>query len=160
MVWLNWRYRTYRRWRDFQPTLLYVAACDLLYQCLCSHYLLWTYVPKWPIQHQLLTNYMYTFVFLPATALMFIFHYPAEGRLSVKLLYMLKWYAAFVLGEGFYVSTTHMAYGHGWTLWWSMLFNVMMFSLMLLHHNRPLWAYGLTAAAAAFWVIVFHIPLS
>ncbi|TYP69491.1 hypothetical protein BCM02_1147 [Paenibacillus methanolicus] len=160
MVWLNWRYKTYRRWREYQPTMLYVAACDLLYQGLCARYVLWTYVPKWPVYHQLLTNYGYTFIFLPATALLYLSHYPVESRLYAKGLYVLKWYAAFVIGEWVYVALTFMDYGHGWTLGWSMLFNVMMFSMMLLHHKRPLWAYLFTIGAVLFWVVVFHIPFA
>lgn len=139
--------------------MLYISACDLLYQCLCSHYLLWVYVPKWPIYHQLLTNLGYTFVFLPATALMYLSRYPSGKRLYVKLLYGVKWIAAFVLGEWIYLLTTSMDYHHGWTLWWSVLFNVMMFSMVLLHHKRPIWAYALSVGAALFWVIVFHVPI-
>ncbi|MCR2805839.1 hypothetical protein NQZ67_18310 [Paenibacillus sp. SCIV0701] len=72
---------------------------------------------------------------------------------------MAKWFVIFTAGEWIYLRTDHMTHDLGWTLAWSMLFYVMMFGMILLHHKKPLWAYLISAGFIAFLMLVFQVPI-
>jgi hypothetical protein len=50
------------------------------------------------------------------------------------------------------------SYHNGWTIWWSLLFNLLMFPLLYLHHKKPKWALLAAFAIGAGILIYFKIP--
>lgn len=159
MILLNWKYKTFKNWRNYHASLLYISACDFLYHCICVNYKLWIYRPSGFIASQQITNFLYSLFFLPATALLFLSYFPNEKTIQKKILYIMKWIVAFMAGEWLLLITGTMSHHNGWTMWWSLLFYLLMFPMLLLHHRRPLIAYPLTLVIIVFWVIMFDVPI-
>jgi hypothetical protein len=156
---LNWKYQTVHKWREYHTTMLFISLCDLLYHCICSDFKLWNYNPNWLISSQLITNIMYSLIFLPATALLFLANYSTKKTILAKGLYMMKWIVIYMIGEWIFVFTKNMTHINGWTLWWSLLFYFLMFPIILLHHKKPNLAYVVSAVVISIFLIIFEVPL-
>ncbi|UUZ80602.1 hypothetical protein LJK88_38040 [Paenibacillus sp. P26] len=58
-----------------------------------------------------------------------------------------------------YSYTGRIHYGHGWSWWWSLGFDVMMFLMLRLHSVKPVLAYAVSVVIIVALVLLFHVPL-
>lgn len=160
LVIFSWKLKVLGRIASYRETMLYIAACDLLYHFLCSSYPLWIYHPDAWLPNAALTNLLYAFIFLPLTALLFLGLYPKPpASLLKQALYLSVWIAGYMVWEWQFTRFRLITYDNDWTLAWSLLFYAVMFPMLLLHHRKPVWAYPLSLAAVVFWMLLFQVSL-
>ncbi|MBM6617680.1 CBO0543 family protein [Bacillus suaedaesalsae] len=156
-VW--WR-GDYRQWKVYYPTLQFIAIGNLTYNFLCASHWLWQLSPdiKW-FNHTLL-EMSYTFITFPLTALMFLSRYPQEqGKWRIFRHYMF-WILLYVGVEFILMIKGNILYKYGWNLWWSAVFDCLMFPYLLFHHKKPFLALLFGVPIAIFWIWLFDIPFS
>jgi len=152
--------KDYKEWKRYYPTLQYIAIGNLTYNFLCASHWLWQLSPdiKW-FNHSLL-EMSYTFITFPLTALMFLARYP-EGQGTLKILiHYLLWIGLYVGVETILLMKGNIIYKYGWGLWWSALFDCIMFPFLRLHHKKPLLTLVISVAMTIFWLWLFDIPVS
>ncbi|WP_166242629.1 CBO0543 family protein [Paenibacillus turpanensis] len=160
LIGLCYKFKAFSKWRQFHATLLYIIACDLLYHYFCGGYPLWVYHPDSLMPMQYGTDLIYTFFFLPLTALLFLVRFPPhENTFTKKLLYVLIWMGIYYAWEWTFFTFKRITYDNGWVLPWSIAFYAMMFPMLIIHHKKPLLAYPLSAAAIVFWIVLFKVPV-
>ncbi|MCP8967344.1 CBO0543 family protein [Ectobacillus ponti] len=153
-----WIRKDYVRWRQFLPTMQYIAIGNLTYNFLCTRYLLWQLRPDFLTNHST-TELIYTFITFPGTALMFLVRYPFQGSLRRRGLYIGFWIAVYAVIELILVMRGNIIYSYGWNLGWSVAFDAVMFMMLALHHKRPLLAYVLSIPITVGLLWLFDVPV-
>lgn len=151
-----WKWGDWRNWNKYYPTILFYISGDLFYHLLAHDKLLWN--TESPFLKSTIADILNNFVVFPTTILLFLPNFP-QSKYTNQVLYILMWVLIYSLWEfiGHYLG--YFSYDNGWGFGWSVLFNVIMFPLLLLHHKRPLYAI-LGAIIVAFAILqYFDIPV-
>lgn len=149
-----WKWGDWKNWKKYHPTMLFIAMSDLLYNYLYYGHLLWEYRPLF-IQKNTISTILATFIILPLSGLIFLSNFPGTWKkLFVRIAKFLVVYMSFELVFNLLGIIVHE---HGWNLWWSLLWNVVMFSIWALHYKKPLLAY--LAGAALIILMNIKFPM-
>ncbi|HZG57490.1 CBO0543 family protein [Paenibacillus sp.] len=152
-----WKWADLSRWRRYHASMLYFSVCNLLYLYLCQDYPLWSLIEDGSVPHHAWTAALYNFFIYPSCVLLFLSRAPRR-RTAALWLHVGKWVALFALIEALYLELGLMIHDHGWSLGWSVLFDCIMFPMLLLHQRRPLLAYPLSVLFACGWLLLFDVP--
>ncbi|MBM7691678.1 hypothetical protein JOC77_001085 [Peribacillus deserti] len=155
--WGDWK-----RWRDYYSTILFFIGGDLMKNFLLHDHPVWTY-QETIFGESILRNHtiivvMIMFVAYPATILMYLGRFPQERW--KQFLWIAFWVVIYTGIE--FVNLTYLDlinHHNGWNIGWSILFNIVMFSLLRLHFKNPLLAWALSIPWILFLWNVFDIPL-
>ncbi len=152
-----WKWADLRNWRKYQPTMLFVALANLLYNFVYHDHLLWRYSPGVLYYYQICEMY-HAFIIMPAMALLFLTKYP--DNFKGQILRTAKYIAVFITTEALFYHLGIIVYNYGWNLWWSLAWNTAMLPIWALHHKRPLLAYGVSAVFVTAVLILFPISFT
>ncbi|MBD2870375.1 CBO0543 family protein [Paenibacillus arenilitoris] len=139
-----WRWGDWRNWKKYYPTMLYMSLGACVYLFLYGQDALWNPRPSLLLDKQ--NELLYLFVIMPCSALLYLSNFPA--KLKSKLIHISKWILIYILVEWIGYLFHEITYNSGWNLWWSLVFDMIMFPMLILHHRRPLLALVLSVFAA------------
>ncbi len=153
-IWGDWR-----NYRKYYPTYLFFLLGDFLYLYLLSDkFAMWTYTPQGVDEGNGLTNTHIVLSIMaikyPATILIFLGRYPEERSRIKQFIYILLWVVINAVNEAVDLFVGLIRHDHGWSLGWSVLFNLVMFSILRLHYVRPFRAW---VASLIFILILWNI---
>jgi hypothetical protein len=151
-----WRWADWKNWKKYQPSMLYITSGGLLYEYLTRGYNLWLFHPDF-LYNQTITVIVYAVVTMPLSILIFLSHYPQKHM--KQILYILKWVMIYSAVELALQLFGRITYQHGWNFWFSVLFDVVMFPMIRLHHVKPLLAYFISLVIIILLMICFKVPL-
>lgn len=159
VLWGDWQ-----NWRKYYPTVLFFILGDFLYMYLLSeHYPMWKYNPVPGDKHAGITNTHISFFIMavkyPATCFAYLAHFPRDGRMK-KVVYYFAWISVYFLNELVDVHLGLMKYFNDWNLWWSVLFDSVMFLVLKIHFHNPLFALIVSAVFIVFLWTKFDVPAS
>jgi uncharacterized Tic20 family protein len=137
-----WCWADWKNWRKYHPTMLYIVGTGLLYEYLTKDHPLWIFHPDFLFNHEI-TVIIYTIITMPLSILLFLSRYPTTTKL-LQLKYILTWVAIYTFFELVLHISGRISYENGWTYWYSVMFDLMMFPMLRLHHVKPLRAYALS----------------
>lgn len=149
----------WRNWRVFHPTLFYISYCNLLYDIICKKHYLWKYHPDFLLNH-IITDIVYSIWILPCTVLLYISNYPNQESFKKKLIYILKWIILSLAVELVFLKMGRLLLLNGYKFWMEPFFYFLMYTMVRLHHSRPIMTYGFSAIIIMFFIWVFHVPIS
>ncbi|WP_372512770.1 CBO0543 family protein [Bacillus salipaludis] len=153
-----WRWGDWRNWEKYQSTILFKITCALLYEVLTYNYPLWeysdfdTFLPT-----HTLNSLAITFVGFTCTVLLFLSCYPETKK--KQIFYIIFWVLLNSAIEISYHLIGLFKYYHGWNFWWSVLFNCVMFPMLILHYKKPLMAYALSVPIIIVLLLYFDVPI-
>ncbi|AFC28377.1 hypothetical protein PM3016_1452 [Paenibacillus mucilaginosus 3016] len=151
-----WRWGDWKNWKLYHPSMLYITAGSYLYEYLTKDQTMWKFHPDY-LYNQTVTVVVYAIVTMPLSVLIFLSRYPKA--LGKKVFHYGIWIGIYIIGEWFLLRMGRISYQHSWSLWYSLLFDIMMFPMIRLHHKRPLVAYGLSIPIVVSLIYLFHIQL-
>lgn len=151
-----WKFGDYKNWRIYYPTMLYFITGDFLYSLLTYKHPLWAF--ESPLLNTTFSDLLICFVFFPSTLLIFLPHFPKGLKKQVP--YVLLWVFSYTFIEFISFKLGYFSYHNGWSIWWSLLFNCIMFPMLRLHHSKPLAAWPISFMIAAAFLIYFKVPIS
>lgn len=155
MVAAAWKWGDWKNWRIYYPTILFYIVVDFSYVIVSYNYPLWEF--ESPMLKTILSEFLISCVFVPATLLMYLYRFP-KG-FTRKILYIFFWVALYSLIELFSYLFGFFSYHNGWNLWWSVLFNCIMFPILYLHQKKPLGAIGISLICAVVMILWWKIPV-
>lgn len=160
---VGWQFGKWNHFKEYYPTLLFFITGDLLYQFLFQDYKMWRFHPVGPIDAFLHLNS--TFIVLLNMAVQYTVTvavllgnatFTVRGVCKTVIL----WSMIYGLTEFIAQSYGALTYHHGWSYFWDLAFNMMMFSMLLLHHKSPFLAWALVLPiSVTFWQIL-DVPFS
>ncbi|HZG85006.1 CBO0543 family protein [Paenibacillus sp.] len=151
-----WKWADLRHWRRYHATILYFCVCNLLYHYLNQGRLLWALHGDRIVAHHALAESLYTFYIFPATVLLFLSRAPRghPGRLA---LHVAQWIVIYSVVEWCYLEIGLIRHQYGWSMGWSILFDCVLFPMLLLHERHPLLTYGLSVVFTVVWLDLFDV---
>ncbi len=156
-----WKWGDWRNWQKYQATILYMIYFNAIYGLLCYNHLMWKFeydrsVP-FLINHTLISIGMGLLLY-PSIILIFLGRYP-NGNWKKKLSWQLLFVFLFSLAEFIMFKAGKITYYNGWSLGWSIIFNLNTFFMLILHYKRPLLTWILSIFCVIFYVYYFKVPL-
>jgi hypothetical protein len=149
----------WRNLRNYGLTIFYMITCNLLYNLICHDHLLWQYQPDIIKNMHFPVDLLYTFITLPAITLLYLSNYPFNSRIRKQFKYLLFWVLGSVIITFLYVKTGMLHFNHGYKPWMDFLFYPVMYSLLRLHHTRPMLTYGISIIVIVFMINYFNVPI-
>ena len=152
----------WREWKKFYSTILFFILCDLFANIVTFIYPLWRY-QETIFATDILSNHfiistMIMFVVYPATALIYLGHFPKET--DKKILWFFLWVAIYWIVE--FINLHYLKlirHENGWSMGWSFAFNMVMFSALWAHYKRPMLAWLIAIIWSIILITFFKIPL-
>ncbi|NWQ42745.1 hypothetical protein MLOOGBEN_18745 [Bacillus sp. EB106-08-02-XG196] len=157
LKWGDWR-----NWRDYYPTILFFMIGDLLKNFIFYNHWMWTYKETMFLENILrnhtIINLMIIFIGYPSTIFLFLGRFPnvrwKQG------LWISFWVFLYSILEYINLHYLYLIRHHnGWSMTWSVIFNIVMFPMFFIHHKKPLFAWILSAIWILFLLKMFPIPL-
>ncbi|WP_066309067.1 CBO0543 family protein [Bacillus sp. FJAT-29814] len=156
------KWGAWRRWREFYPTILYFISVDLLKNYLLYNHLMWTYqetfFAKSLLQNHTFINLMIMAIVYPSTVLIYLGRFPDERW--KQILWLALWIFVYWIVEFINLKFLNLInHHHGWNMGWSLLFLMVMFPMLRIHHKNPLLAWFLSVIFILFLWNVFDVPI-
>jgi hypothetical protein len=147
----------WKRWKEYYPTVQYYLICNLTYNFLFYNHTLWEYkavTVEW-LNHTLI-ELTFSYFILPIVIMIYLRFYPLGKK---KFVYSLIWIAYFTFLEYIFYKRGLFIYENGWNVSWSLVFNVIMFVMLRLHHKNKLLALIISVPVIAILLLMFHPSL-
>jgi hypothetical protein len=151
-----WKWGNWRKWKEYYPTILYFILGNTIYIILTNMKPLWNFgeISKYPI-----CDIVFMLSLYPSSTILFLTLYPKSKSINKQALYIIFWDGLFCLLEYLAYLTGGFGYSNGWNIYYSMAFNLFMFTLLRLHYIRPLYVWPISAILAFVILFLFHIPI-
>lgn len=149
LKWGDWR-----NWRLYYPTIIFCLFGDLLYNLLTYNNPLWIYNSS-RLNHTL-TDILTSLVFFPCILLVYLRNV-AHNTLLNQILHTLLGILIFSVAEYISLKLGAFSYANGWNLFYSIVFNCIMFPILNIHHKKPL--IGITLSAIIVFLIIWNFKL-
>ena len=150
----------WRNWRKYYPTILFIIVVSFTAYVLTYDYPLWLYHESLFIPNRLIHEFRLDFLALPGIILLYLTLYPYTSGMLRKLTYILIWTVILSIFEGFYVLLKILTYHNGWNIGWSVVTWFIKFSVVIIHHRKPKWAWLICVIIIIFVINYFDIPFS
>jgi hypothetical protein len=149
-----YKWGDWKNWRKYYPTMLFFGMGALIYTVTFHTKPLWQFQTDFLVPA--LNELFVIFTIFFSTALLFLSN--LKKKLIPQIVYILLWIALYMSIELFTTSIGMQKNSNGWTIWWSLLFNIIMFPLLILHHKKPLFAWILSFIFLASIMKIFSMP--
>ena len=153
-----WRWADWRNWTTYQSSMFYIATGGLLYEYLTKHYPMWKFHADFLYSHRIVVI-VYALITMPLTVLLFLSRYPSTERLWRQLRYYGIWITIYIIAEHFLRWFGYISYEHGWTFWYSLLFDMIMFPMIRLHFTKPGLALLCSVGITGLLMLWFEVPI-
>ena len=155
---LGWKLGNWRKIEKYYPTILFLIIGDLLYNIFTYSDPTWSYNKNWIFPNHTLANLWIMITVYPATVMIYLFHFPKKKR--KQIFYIIFWVILYVIAEIFGLHVFNFIdHFNGWNMWWSLLFDIILFVMLYIHYKRPLLAWGLSIIVIIFFLNVFNVNL-
>jgi hypothetical protein len=155
LKWGKWK-----KWREYYPTILFMVLGNLLYSYLFKEYPLWMFDHTFEeklLPTQMSINLIKSFTSFPILTLIFLSHIPEGKNTKKNIFYIIAWTILFIGIEYIARLLGMITYHNGWNMWWSMLFDFIMFVLLAMHYRNPILAWILSGIFIIVMWILFDI---
>lgn len=149
-----YRWGDWRNWKQYYPTILFAVMGNMTSELLMYRSPLWEY-------NDVFGDYMVLLIGLSVllfsgTVILFLSFYPKKP--AHQALFILAWAVGFTALEYLAMQAGSFLHHRGWSIWYTLLHNLIMFALFRLHFKRPLlaWPASFLVAFAVLWY--FDLP--
>lgn len=153
----GWKWSDWRNWEKYYPTILFMIVGNFLYNILTYNHPMWLYEKSLLPNHTMI-DILHSFVVFPVTIMLYLTYFP-ESNLIKKIRYILFWTAIYISMEWLLSKLELFSYHNGWNILWSAGFNITMFTILWVHHKKPLLAWFFSFFIILFLVIFFEVPI-
>jgi hypothetical protein len=150
------RWGDWRNWQRYYSTILYFLLGDALYYYVSYTHRLWSLEPTWPLKNEV-TCIAGEFIVFACTILIYMGKYPPNHFISIR--WTAIWVMIYTVNEVILLWTGTFSYQHGWTIFHSFMFNILLFILLRLHFKKPLWTMLLSIPVTTILIFINSIPL-
>ncbi|GAA0338056.1 hypothetical protein GCM10008967_30420 [Bacillus carboniphilus] len=147
----------WKNWRKYYPTVQYFIICNLLYNFIFYNHTLWKYkavTVSW-LNHTLI-EIAFSFFIVPIVLMIYLRYYPAGKK---QYVYVSIWIAYFTSIEYLFHKKGLFPYENGWNLFWSFIFNIILFIVVRIHYKNPLVAIAVSIPIILILLSLFHPTL-
>lgn len=155
---LCWKWGNWRDWKQVYPSMLFMIMGNLTYIYLTYSKPLWQsggILAIYPVLDVTQIVLLYS-----STVILFFTFYAKMNTVIKRVLYIALWILIYSVLEFISMKTGRFTYHNGWNIWCSVIFNLLMFQIILLHQKKPLLAWLISTVLVYLLLFLFKIPLS
>jgi len=146
----------WRNWRKYYSTILFFILGSLTCALLTYNHPLWVY--KGVVINRTFTDLFFLITVYPCTMMMFIPHLPSK---KTKIIFHISIYVAvFTILEFIAVKLGYFTYYNGWNIWYTLIFNYIMFPILMIHYKKPMYAWIIALIIPHILFFILKIPYS
>ncbi len=157
LVTLKWG--RWKEWKTYYSTILFFIAGDFIHVYICAAKPLWRFGAD-PLFSAVSEHLITSLVIFPCTVLLLFSFYPGSKSWTIKTLYIAVWVLIFSAGEYLALKLGYFVHVNGWNLVYSILFNCLLFPLLIIHQKKPQIAWLISLTVGVFIVFWFKLPAS
>ncbi|MGM0753547.1 MAG: CBO0543 family protein [Bacillota bacterium] len=160
---LGWKFGNWKEFYSYYPTLLFFIIGDLLSQFLLYDYSMWEFQTVTAFGDHINLNHTLISLCKMAvqyTATIAIFIGKLPSSFQGKVAWIMLWTGIYGVGEGLSHGLGMMTYHNGWHFGWDILFNIMMFTVLIVHHKSPIIGWIISFPIIFFLWLYFDVPYS
>lgn len=154
-----WKWSDWKNWKIYYPTYLFLTALSFISDFIMYNHSLWLYCPSPNFPNHTAVALFYAFTIYPATVLLFLSRYPTESY-TKQAVYIVCWVTVYSAMEAVSLIVGIGSYYNGWTLWWSILVNIVLFISIRVHFTNPLLAWLIGALFSVLVLVVFDFRIT
>jgi hypothetical protein len=144
----------WRNWKKYYSTTLFFILSNAVCIVLTCNHPLWLYQPA--VINKTFTDLLISITVYPSTVMMFIPHFPKKK--TKIFLHISIYVAVYTVAEFIAVKLGSFTYHNGWNIWCTLIFNYLMFPILMLHFKKPLYAWIIALIAPHILYYIFKIP--
>ncbi|GAE33202.1 hypothetical protein JCM9157_191 [Halalkalibacter akibai JCM 9157] len=156
LVCLNFRQETWRLLPKFLQALLYIAFINSSYYYFFKRRILWEF------QSHILNlkglRIIHIFFITPLLFLLCMKNLPQEN-VKLQMIHIIKWAFKCAFCEFLGLKTKMIFFKNGWSIFWSWLIYIFLFTFGYIYTKRPLLIWKLSAPTLLFFLYKFKAPL-
>jgi hypothetical protein len=158
IIFVVWHRGIWRDWKQYHATMLFFGFMDLAYNSICkeNNYFLWR-INLDVFSSRITLSGLYVFVIYPFTVLLFLNKLPRG--INKQIIHVAKWVVIYTFVEWIGGIFNRIEYFNGWSLLHSFVFNIILFSGLMLHYKRPFTAYVIFLAVTIVGILMYKIPI-
>lgn len=149
----------WEQWKQYYPTALFTMVANLTYEVIFAEYLLWAMEPN-GLPNVTLNILLLSLIGMPLSTMIYLSNFPFEKSRWKQVGYISLFVLGFTVMEYVSMLLGAITHHHGWTLFGSFLFDIAMFSIILIHFSRPLLAWALSFAVLFVMAWLFGLDFS
>jgi hypothetical protein len=151
----SFKWGDWKNWRKYHASMFFISTGGLLYEYMVQENTLWKFHPDFLYGHQMVVI-VYALITMPISIFLFLSHFPEKW--IQRSFYILLWSGIYIFVELILYYFDRISYQNGWQLWYSFLFDILMFSVIALHQYKPGRAYIVSLFVIIFLITYFEIP--
>lgn len=148
----------WKDWKKYHATMLFSGMMELVYNSIAkeNNYFLWKLKPDLFLNRISLIG-LYVVIIFPATALLFLSKWPRE--INKQVIHIVKWVGIYTIIEAVGSMTNSIVYINKWGIGHSLIFNIILFIGLIIHHKKPVIAYIMFLLVTIAGIWAFKIPI-
>ena len=151
-----YKFGDWRNWHKYYSTILFFILSSVVCIALTYDHPLWLYEPV--IINHTFTDLFISITVYPCTIMLFLRKLPKN--FTKILLHISIYVAAYTIPEFIAVKLGAFTYYNGWSIWHTLVFNYIMFPILILHFKKPLYAWLIALISPHILFYVLKIPYS
>ena len=153
-VYLCFKRGDWKNWKEYYSTILFFILSSVACAFLTYNHPLWLY-------QSTIINHSFTDLFIsitvyPCTIMMFIPHFPS--KITKIIRHITIYVAVYTIPEFIAVKLGYFTYYNGWSIWHTLIFNYIMFPILILHYKKPLYAWVIALVCPHVLFFILKIP--
>jgi hypothetical protein len=155
-IYICYKLGDWKNWRKYYSTTLFFILSSVVCIVLTYDHPLWLY--KSSILNHSFTDLFISITVYPSTIMMFIPHFPK--KITKIIIHIATYAVAYTVPELIAVKLGYFTYYNGWNIWYTFIFNCIMFPMLILHYNKPLYAWFFALISPHILFFILKIPYS
>jgi len=136
-IFLCYKFADWKNWEKYYPTILFFILSNVVCVLLIYKNPLWLY--KSQILNCTFCDLFVCITVYPSTVMIFIHNFPKK---IIKIISHISFYVAiYTIAEFIGFRLGYFTYHNGWDIWHSLIFNYVMFLVLILHYKKPVYAW-------------------
>jgi hypothetical protein len=159
LVWVIAFFKSdWRRWRDYQATILFIIAADFLVSLITYKHTLWDLSSE--LGGHVVNDFLLAVLFFPPSILLYFTYFPERKGIFQKSFYLMFWVLLFTCIEVIEYFLDNIKYDNNWGFLASLTFNIALFIALTVHQKWPFFAYFLYLIYILLLITICDIPFS
>jgi len=151
---ISYKFGDWRNWKNYYPTILFFILSNVACTLLTYNHTLWSYETK-ILSHTFCDLFVCITVY-PSIVMLFIPKFPKK---ITKIITHISFYVAiFTIAELIGMKFGYFTHHNGWNIWFSIIFNYILFPLLYLHYKKPLYAWIIALISPHILFFLMKIP--
>jgi len=153
-IFICFKYGDWRNWKNYYPTILFFILSSVVCILLTYNHPLWLYESK--ILGHTFCDLLISITVYPSTVLIFIPNFPK--KITKIILHISIYVAVYTIPEFIAVKLGYFTYHNGWNIWCTVIFNYIMFPMLMLHYKKPIYAWIIALISPHILFFIMKIP--